>query len=240
MKQLFFLISIFSCINSYGQTFEGTLTYFSDIEVAEKLLKKGITKEQLIAQMKKDGSYSDTIKVSYKKGDYYTLVNTKPKSWSIYKANTNKIYAMQAGEAKDICTVTDASIDTENKMTGKMPSVEKLDTSVIVNGASCNVVRVRWKSGIYDYYYDSTKLIVDPILYAKHIYDGWSEFLKISKSLPVRIVKTTKGAMTITLTLVSTKKEVVSPNLFLLPKLVPDDNLNLIKYPNREFMRIKK
>ena len=61
MKQLFLVISALFSINLFGQSFEGTLTYVSDIEVAEKMKKNGITKEMLIAQMKQDGSYSDTV-----------------------------------------------------------------------------------------------------------------------------------------------------------------------------------
>jgi hypothetical protein len=224
----------------YGQSFEGTLSYVSDFELAENMKKMGMTKEILVDKMKQDGSYSDTIKISYKQGNYYTLTKNNPKSWSVYKAETNKIYAMQDGDAADICTVTDASIDLEFTMTGKMPPVQKLDTIVIIDGVSCSIVSVKWKSGTYDYYYDPTKLKVDPALFSKHTYDGWADFLKISKALPLKIVKTTKGMMSVTMTLVTTRTEVIDEKLFLIPKLVPDKDLNLIKIANREVMRIKK
>ena len=239
MKLLLSTILILSFQFSNGQSFEGTLIYASDIEVAEDMKKLGLTKEMLINKLQENDSYSDTIIISYKEGNYYTLLNNNPKSWLVYKAETNKIYAMQDENISDICTVTDASIDLEFTMTGKKPVIEKLDTTVIIDGEVCNIVRVQWKSGTYDYYYNSKKLIVNPILFEEHIYDGWADFLKISKSLPVKIVKTTKGMMEVTMTLVASKSETIDEHLFSIPKLIPDKDLNTIKIANRELMRIK-
>lgn len=224
----------------YGQSFEGTLYYVSDFELAENMKKMGMTKEILLDKMIQEGTYSDTIAISYKQGNYFTVTNNNPKSWSIYNAEANKIYAMQDGEAADICTVTDASIDLEFTYTGVMPAIQLLNTRVNIDGISCSIVSVKWKSGTYDYYFDPTKLLVDPELFSKHTYDGWADFLKISKALPVKIVKTTEGIMSITMTLVAIKSEVIDEKLFLIPKLVPDKDLNMVKLANREVMRIIK
>lgn len=237
MKILFFTTLLLWAGVAFGQSFEGTLTYYSEIDILEKFKKMGLTKEMLVAKMKEDGSYSDTIKTSYKQGNYYSVLNSNPKNKLIYKSADNKLYVMRDGS--DVCSVTDVSIDLESTMTGKMPTVQKLDTTVVVNGASCSIVRVQWKSGTYDYYYNPTKLSADPNLFANHTYDGWAEFLKISRALPVRIVKTMNGMMTVTQTLVFTKAGPVDEKLFTLPTLVPDKDLNIIKMPNGEIMRIK-
>jgi hypothetical protein len=139
----------------------------------------------------------------------------------------------------EICSVINASIDTEFAYTNKMPSVTKLDTSVTINNIKCNIVRVKWKSGTYDYYYNSAMLMVNPDFYTNHIYDGWYEFLKISKSLPIKIVKIANGMMTVTQTLITTKKDLIDDKLFQVPNLVSDKDLNSIKSPNREIMRFK-
>lgn len=222
---------------AFGQSFEGTLTYYSEIDILEKFKKMGLTKEMLVEKMKEDGSYTDTGKTSYKKGNYYSVLNSNPKTRLVYRSGENKLYVMHDGS--DVCSVTDVTIDLEFTMTGKMPTVQKLDTTVVVNGATCNIVRVKWGSGTYDYYYDPTKLSADPGLFAKHTYDGWAEFLKISRALPVRIVKTVNGMMTVTQTLVSTKAGTVDEKVFSIPTLVPDKELNIIKMPNSEIMRIK-
>jgi hypothetical protein len=240
MKNVFLTIIILSSTVLRGQSYEGTLTYVASLEVAENLAKMGITKQRLIDKMTKEGAWSDTVKTAYKQGNYRTFMGKKPRTWSIYKAETNKIYTMQDGDAADICTVTDCSIDLEFTMSGKMPTVQKLDTSAVVDGINCNIVRVKWKSGTYDYYYNSTKLAVNSTLFGKHIYDGWAEFLKISNALPMKIVKTTKGAMTVTLTLVDSKTEKFDDKRFVIPTLVADESLNIMKLKNREVMRIKK
>jgi hypothetical protein len=239
MKSMILAITFICCQTVFGQSFQGTLTYVTSVEISPKMEKMGMTKESLIEQMKKDGSWADTIKVVYKQGDYYTLPNSKPKSWAIYKAATNKIYSMQDGEAKDLCTVTDASIDLEFQMMGKMPTVQKLDTTVMIDNMPCGIVRVKWKTGSYDYYFNSSKLMVNAGLFSKHVYDGWAEYLKISNSLPLRIVRKTNGVMTLTMSLISSKEEEVSDKFFVIPTLIADKDLNLIKTGNKETMRIK-
>jgi len=240
MRNILIAILFLSTGLTFGQSFEGTLTYVSELEVLPKMTKMGVTKEMLIDKMKQEGSWSDTIKTSYKHGNYVTFLNNSLKSRTIYNSDSNKIYSLQNGDASDICTVTDASIDLESVMTGKLLTVEKLDTNVIVDGINCNIVRVKWKSGTYDYYYNSNKLTVDTTLFAQHLYDGWSEYLKISNSLPLKIVKMTKGMMTITMTLVSSKVEVINEKMFIIPTLISDKDLNVVKIANREIMRIKK
>jgi hypothetical protein len=239
-RQILFIAFLFCTSLSYSQSFEGTLIYKCDIEVSEQMAKAGITKEIIIDKMAKEGRWSDTIKVSYKQGDYYTLLNARQKSYSIYKATTNKIYSMSAGADSELCTVTDASVDLEFQLTGNKPVIQKLDTTVIVNGTACSIVRVKWKTGTYDYYYNSTEFNVDPSLFSKHVYDGWAEFLKISKSLPIKIVKKTNGVMAITMTLVASKSQSINDDLFKIPALVPDKDLNAQLTSNKEIMRIKK
>lgn len=240
MKKLVLLLALFSTAMAYGQSFEGTLTYVPQVELSPKLAKMGMTKEWLVNKLKEEGSWADTICTSYKGGNYCTVLNNTPKSWSTYKAETNKIYALQEGEAADICIVTDASIDLEFKITGKQPSVQKLDTAVSINGTPCEVVRVKWKSGTYDYYYSPSRLQVDPSLFARHVFDGWASFLQISRALPLRIVKTTNGMMTITMDLVAIDQKTVDERLFSLPTMVADKDLNPVPTGNKEVMRVQR
>ena len=143
-------------------------------------------------------------------------------------------------DSAGICTVTDVSIDLEEQMTGIKPAIGKTGDRMDVNGWMCEVVRVVWKSGSYEYYYHPSSFKVDPIFYNGYIYDGWAGYLNISHSLPVRIVKSIDGLGTVTLTLSSYKEEIVNDKIFVIPELIPDPNLNIIKIANRELMRIKK
>lgn len=242
MKQIITILLVLITGLLFGQSYEGTLVYKSDFQfqISEKMAQMGISEEMMKEKIKKDGAWTDSIKTIYKQGDYISFTNFSPQSWSIYTQKTNKLYSFQEGEASDICTVTDVTIDLEFQMTGKKPIVEKIDTIVEVDGRKCELVRVQWKTGTYDYYYDSSILKVDHKLFENHIYDGWADFLKISNSLPIKIVKSVKGLSTVTLTLIKHKEELIDPKLFEIPQLVADKDLNIIKIGNRELFRIKK
>ncbi|MBL0745655.1 hypothetical protein [Chryseolinea lacunae] len=241
MKQLLTFLLLCTTLLSQAQSFEGTLVYKVDyqLNVSEKMKARGITAEQIMERMKSDGSYTDTIRSTYKQGNYRSDINSNPRAWLIYRNDANKLYTFQDGEAKDICTVSDMSVDLELKATGNKPAITKLDTTATVDGVPCEIVRVKWKTGSYDYYFNKTKNTIDPALYAKHIYDGWSDYLTIAKALPLKIVKRVGKLSAVTLTLVSQKTGPVDDTLFKLPKLVEDKDLNIIKLPNSEMMRIK-
>lgn len=237
-KTLLIPYLFFFTMTLFGESYEGTLIYVVKIDVSSNLKTKGITKEIIINQMKEQNKWSDTIIYTYKGGNCYSTFNNG-KSYSIYLAKTNEVYSFDESEP-NICTVRDASIDTENKLFGKMPLAEKLDSQVIVNNTNCSIVRIKWKTGTYDYYYNSHELVVNPSLFENYIYDGWSDFFKISHSLPIRIVKETNGLMIITMTLISENTHNVSDDLFNIPELVKNENLNeIIKLPGLSVMEIK-
>lgn len=239
MKQIFTILFALASAVSFAQSFEGTLKYTTDFQFSEKMEKMGVTREMIREKMQEEGTWSDTIRIIYKNGNYRTELNSNPRSWSIYKPESNKIYTFQEGEASGICTVTDAGADYESTLSGKLPRIEKQDTTVVINGRNCEVVTVKWKSGTYSYYYEKGYLQVDPKLFKAHIYDGWSEFLQLSGALPVRIVKEVNGMSTATMDLVSATPETIDIKLFDIPKLKPDPELNMMKIGNREIMRIK-
>jgi len=241
MKIIVATILFFPAGLLFSQSYEGTLVYKTDFqfEISDNMAEMGLTEERIIEKMKTEGSWSDSIKKSYRQGDYISYTNFSPQSWSIYKQNTNKLYTFQEGEDSDICTVTDVSFDLEFQMTGNQPTVKKLDSIVEVNGRKCEIVRVQWKTGIYDYYFDSTFLKVDHKLFENHIYDGWADFLKISNALPVKIVKHANGFVTVSFTLIRNTEETLDSKLFEIPTLIADKELNTIKLPNMELFRIE-
>jgi hypothetical protein len=225
-----------------GQSFEGTLTYKAEYKfnVSAEMEKRGVTKQKLIEKMKNEGTWSDSLRVTYKQDNYIMYTDFSPMAWSIYKGETNKIYSFRENDTAGICIVTDASIDLEQHMRGIKPITANTGLTVDINGWMCELVRVIWKIGSYDFYFQPATFNIDPALYAKHISDGWAGYLQISHALPIRIVKTITDVGTVTLTLSSYKEEKVDENIFNIPELVPDKELNAIKIANRELMRIKK
>jgi hypothetical protein len=239
-NQLISIIFILSAIVTFSQNFEGTITYITDFEVSPKMIEKGLTKEVLLEKMKNDGLNFDTIFISYKNGSYYKYSTNKLKTWSLYTDSSQNIYTVSNGIENEICTITNANLDTEYAYYNIMPTVIKLDTIVAVNGIDCSIARVKWKSGYYDYYFNSDILKTDPKLFSHHVYDGFYEFLKISNSLPIKIVKYGGSSMTTTETLINFNQESIDNKVFYIPNLIDDKSLNYVKIPNRKTMRIIK
>ena len=240
MKYLLAVIFAAITVSSYSQSFEGTLTYIVDLDVLPEFIEKtGIDKETLLNKMKEEDEWSDTIRITYKGGNYHMSLNNG-KSCAIYLSSSNKLYLITlSGEDSDVCVVADASVDKEYAMFGEMPKIEKLDTQVVVNEINCSIVRVKWKAGVQDYYYNSEMFSVNPSLFKKHIHDGLSQFLEISKALPIQIVKEVNGMTRSTMTLIYSESKSVDDSLFTIPKLVKDKKTYMKLY-NTEIMRVKK
>lgn len=242
MKNLFIALItlIFGNLSIVGtaQSFEGTLTYVQDFELPKSFLDMGIDKETFLKEMKKKPDWYDSITVSYKGGDYYWFTNGKPKLWKIYKSATNKIYTFSTTRDGEICTVQDA-VDLTLEGGPDKPETSQPDTSAMINNYACKLVRMKWKMSSVEYYYNGGVAKVNPDLFAQHSYEGFAEFLKISKALPVRISRGVMG-MKLYHTLVAVKPKTVSSDIFNLPTLVADPDLNLLKMPGMEVFRVKK
>ena len=237
MKQIITLLFLVVILGLNAQTFEGKLVYSMDFEVSEKMAGMGLTKEMLKSKMAEDDSWSDTIKITYKQGYYRQESSSVFETKIIYRPDSNMLYTFQAGEASDICTVTDVSKDLEFKMIGKMPSVMLLDSIVEYNDYKLKVVEVKWKSGRYYYLFDENHFKANPEDYKGHVYDGFYEYLKLSKSYPIVIVKEAGAVMTVTMSLEYFTEEKVNPEVFEIPALVEDEEL--FNSPMGKMMRIK-
>jgi len=237
MKSAFFFLFILCCQGlAKAQNFEGILTYSSQMEVSEKMKKMGMTTEQLMEQMKKEGTYADTIKTSYKDGNYFTELKALKMYWSIYRADSNKIFTFNFGS--DICTVMDASKEMETVVTGAPPKIIPLDSTVNILGHVCKIVRIKYHAGQYDYCYDPSFLKMSPDLFSKDSYDGFGSFMKISGALPMRIVKSVGGMMSTTFTLTEAHEGKISNDLFHIPTLGKDPDLNMMPYMGKLYMKV--
>jgi len=233
---------LISKISDAQKSFEGTLTYKSEykFDISPEMKKLGVTEKVLIEKMKSEGTWADSLRITYKRDDFILYNYASPATWSVYKGETNKLYSFEENDPDSICTVTDVSIDLEEHMTGIKPVIGLTGDSVQVNGWMCEEVKVIWRSGTYKYYFHRSSFPLDSTLYKNYVYDGWAGYLKIAHALPIRIVKTINGIGTITQTLINYKEEKVDDKIFYVPELVSDQSLNVIKMANRELMRIKK
>ncbi len=237
MKALFSILALFLALSINAQNFEGTLTYKIEAEVGEQMKNLGVTMETLKAIMEEEGVWTDSVSITYKNNYYVVKPNNKVKTASVYQPDSNMLFSIDLGA--DICTVQDMGVDLEQQMFGAAPKIYQLDTTVVINGKTCNIIRVRWQMGQYDYYYAKGVNAISPDFYAKHKYDGFAGFLAMSKALPMRVVKRVAGSKTI-MTLVETKLHKVDDSIFELPDMEPDDEGAVLGLIQMKSMKIKK
>ncbi|MCM8568574.1 hypothetical protein NE848_04240 [Gramella jeungdoensis] len=239
MRKIFTILLLAVAAQINAQSFEGTLTYTVDFELSEKMLDMGLTREMMKSRMEAEGTWADTVSTSYKDGFYRQLNLSPERSWLVYRPDDKKLYTFQEKEVSDICIVTDTSIDQEYEMTGEMPTLTLLDTIVEYKDYTLETVKVEWKSGTYYYLFDKEHFKVDPENFRGHIYDAFYDFLKISGSLPIRIVKEAGGMMSVNMDLVDASESEIDESIFEIPELIEDEELNSLSMGTGKMMRVK-
>ncbi|QOI97721.1 MAG: hypothetical protein HRU69_09545 [Flammeovirgaceae bacterium] len=223
--------------NEANTSFQGIITYIQDFEIGGSFKKMGISKEMLMEKMNSDGNWFDTLWVNYRLGSYAQYGNNKIQTTKVYDPDDNIIYTFQLS-GNDICSVQKA-VDLDLSGAADKPVITLVDTAVTIMGLPCKLIRMKWKLGQVDYYYNETQAKVNPALYAQHTSEGFAEFLKMSGSLPLQVVRSAMG-MNIIQTAVAVQEGRVDKDAFYVPPLVEDKNLNAISIPGTTYMRIKK
>jgi len=170
MRKLLVLIMSAFAIMIFGQTFEGKIIYQNSYE--SKI--PNMSNEQLTSMM---GSIQDYI---IKEGNYKSSTNGSMMQWQLYINNDNKLYSKMKNSDtifwNDGATNTDEVLKTE---------VNKEVTEIL--GYKCDEIILTCKSGVQKYYFNS-KVNVDAILFAKHLFGNWYDFIKISQALPLKSI----------------------------------------------------
>ena len=143
-KSILFIFLIASAL-AKAQTFEGTLTYVCSIELSKNMVKKGLSKDSTLTQLRKNDALFDTLKTIYKEGNYLRVVGNKHQTKILYRADSNKIYVFEQSKGKNIGTVSDAGIDFEKTINRQEAVITTPDTLIWVNGIACNLVRIQMK-----------------------------------------------------------------------------------------------
>lgn len=212
MKNILLLLFLIPILG-FSQNFEGTLIYENDIEISEKFSKQfGMTKEKIMENRK---LFEQTL-ITYKNGNYLSKPN-KGKVKIIYLSDRNEILTLD--KKLKLVPAIKAEIDLETESRGKSPKITLEETDEIILNIKCSKVIVEWEAGTYEYFFNSDYLKMDAALYSNHKYDMWSEYLKLSNALPLKIVKKIGEIMTITMTLKEIKEHSVNDKIFQLPEL---------------------
>lgn len=238
MKNIVYFIVLFFYGYSYSQSFEGRLVYQIDYSILGDSLLGGISKNLLLENLKLEGNIpTDTITYLYSsKGNYVSVSRYNNVEFiNTYLKKHNLIYTF-TGDLS-IVTAIDTSIDLEEK-NGNKPIIEILDIKEKIGKYECSIVQVRWKAGTYKYYFYEGLLKVNPELFKDYKYDQFYEFLKISKSLPLKIEKQINDFYSITYKLYYYNEEKINYNIFDIPKMEEEKELSEM-YPNKRIFVIK-
>jgi hypothetical protein len=165
--------------------------------------------------MKQEYCLVDSFNIYYKNGDYSKVGGDFK---SIYKKSKNKIYSINY-LSKEV-TEFNAGLDLEKELSnGEYPEIISQNSTKVINGYECKRVDIKWKTGIYSYYYSREILKVNPELFNNHSYDGFYEFLKISKALPIKVDMKINGIGTFSYQMTNYSLESIDSKVFELQKM---------------------
>ena len=164
------LLLLFARLTLVGQNFEGKIIYSN--KYTSKVPEP--TSEQLTSIMGKRQEY--IIKGS----NYKSITDGMVAKWQMYRAKENRMYYSMFG--RDAILWSDAS---QNEDTVLKSEIHKNAATIL--GYSCDELVLTCKSGVQKYYFNS-RLKVDPASFARHKFGNWSEIVKRTKALPLKMV----------------------------------------------------
>lgn len=178
MKHLLTIVMTVISMTVFGQTFEGKITYQNSY--TSKL--PNVQDQQFNTMM---GTTQEYI---IKGGDYKSSSNGSLVQWQLYINKDNKLYNKMSNSEtifwNEGNTNPDSIINVE---------INKGVTEIL--GYKCDEVILTCKSGVQKYYFNQ-KVAVDISLFKNHLYGNWYDFLKVSKSLPLKsIIETQQFSM---------------------------------------------
>lgn len=195
---LFVFCSLFATLALMAQTFEGEITY----TIAYTSKNPKMTSQQM------SHFFGDWMSYVIK-GDYYkSTTNGKLTVWQLYSPGENRLYTKTSNT--ETIFWEDVTINTDEVLKSE---INHNATEVL--GYKCDEVVLTCKSGVQRYYF-SRQLGANADLFKNHKYGNWYEFLKLSSSLPLKmIVENAEFVMTSVATGVKEKK--IKDNYFKLP-----------------------
>lgn len=234
IKLIYCMLLAICSVKLQAQSFSGVLKYGIDIEFGRGV--KGV-----VNQLRVDGNIPyDTISYFYSSdGAYYSEHDYMNKSYlRVFDKEQKRLYNLY----KEDSVAIGLDVMLTNRSAKQKRPVLKLhqDSVIEINGYQCNIIDVIWDEGIYTYYFKENMLTINPDFYKDYNYEGWYDYLKISKSLPVRIEKDIDGLYKINFTLIGYKEgDIYIENSKLkLPKLIEIKELNGV-YPNKKIYDIE-
>ena len=217
MKKITLLLIVIISSVSFGQSFEGKLTY----KVEFKINMEGVSESDMIAHMKKSGDYFDTVVVNIKGGNYEKLINSANSKRVVYKSEVNKVYNFD--DSIEFVIIGNAkNYNASSIIKTEKPEIIQNDSLVSIMNKDCKSITLDWGNfGKEIYYYNENFIKIDPELFKSHNLEYLNSILDISKSYPTQIIKSVNKFIEIKMTLIAYSEEEISDTAFEIPELEP-------------------
>lgn len=202
MKKILFTLS-FACItmSSFAQYFEGKIKY----RVEPRNPNPAFMSDE--EYRKKNPNNTAHYETFYFKNNQYKFVHGD--EIEVLDPSKQRVYSYTVGA--DTCLWNDATFASDEIL-----EVKKSNEKDSVLGSACEAFVIRTKWGKTTYFFDRTKLKVDATKFSAHKYKNWSEFLRESNCLPLKIVyKTAFDCIVYIATAI--KEEPIEDKEFVIP-----------------------
>lgn len=205
-EYLFTLLIALSTLISYGQNFEGKITYKNDY----KNTKIG---DELYTRIA-----GDTQQYFYKNGNYKSITNGTLSQWQLHLANGYKIYNQLNFPNKIFWTDVSKNDDSIISVT-----ISKNKETIL--GYVCDEMIFETKKRTQKYYYNH-QLSVNPKLFSNHKYFNWYDYVLRAKALPLKSIIETDDFI-LTSIAIEVQRIKLEDNLFALPENVELEEMPL-------------
>ncbi|GAA4370538.1 hypothetical protein GCM10023185_45100 [Hymenobacter saemangeumensis] len=199
MKSAFILFfSLLVAVSTYGQNFEGRILYTNSYK----------SKMANVVDQQWSDMMGVTQEYFMKGGDYKSIMNGKMVQWQLYRSQDNKLYTKMANS--EAALWNDAGVNPDEVLKAEV----KKGAATVLN-YKCDELTLTCKSGIQKYYFSST-LGIDARLFANHKYGNWSEVVKHSRAVPLKMV-IESPQMTLVAIATEVKPQKLDAKMFELP-----------------------
>ena len=200
MRYLLVILMLCFYSNAITQSFEGTLTYRVDY-VFSKQLSDDI-RAKIIETLKEKGEYFDSLIVSIKDGNYIKIDNAPNGKKILYRSESNKLYFFT--KSSNVVLVTKAESYEPAKLNLPKPRIRTNNSLEKIGEYDCKLISLTWEGfGQEEYYYSDSILPINPSSFQNHNYEYLNLILNHTKHYPIKIVKKSKGLVTINMQLIN-------------------------------------
>lgn len=209
-KQILIALIALWGFTSYGQSFEGSITYKMEaLNPNPEMIPDSTWQEGIKSQFGERGYMLQ--KYFYKGGNYVSEIDAgKEKGYQAFNSKDGLLYSWQ--EKSD----TAITVSSKKYMDELVEIVDSEETDTIL-GISCKSVVVKSKMGQMTLWYNSDYFKMDSNHYEGHIYGHWESILKKIGCLPLKMEQ--KGFMThVVQTAIKYEETSIDDKKFEIPK----------------------